>query len=83
MIIDKKGKLFGKVSIIDICVILVVMIGILGAYFTVSTLNSGKLKDNSKLALNSSSPLTSATVTFELKGVRGITKDALCAGDEV
>ena len=48
MIIDNKGKLFGKVSIIDICVILVVVVGIVGAYFTVSTLNSGKLNDNSK-----------------------------------
>ncbi|MBQ3181590.1 MAG: DUF4330 domain-containing protein [Clostridia bacterium] len=83
MIIDKKGKLFGKISIIDICVILVIIVGILGAYFTVSTLNSGKLSDNSKLALNSSSPLVSATVTFEVKGVRAMTKDALCEGDEV
>ena len=83
MIIDKKGKLFGKISIVDICVILVIIVGILGAYFTFSTLNSGKLNDNSKLALNSSAPTKSATVTFEVKGVRGMTKDSLRVGDEV
>lgn len=83
MIIDNKGKLFGKVSIVDICVILVVVVGVVGAYFTVSTLNSGKLNDNSKLALNSSSPAVSATVTFTVKGVRSMTKDALRVGDEM
>lgn len=83
MIIDKNGKLFGKVSIIDIGVILVIIVGILGACITFSTLNSGKLNDNSKLALNSSSPTISATVTFTVKGVRSMTKDALCVGDEM
>lgn len=83
MIIDKKGKLFGKVSIIDICVILIIIVGILGAYITFSTLNSGKLNDNSKLALNSTSPTISATVTFEVKGVRSMTKDGIRVGDEV
>lgn len=83
MIIDKNGKLLGKISIVDICVILVVIVGVLGAYFTVSTLNSGKLNDNSKLALKSSSSTMSATVTFTAKAVRSMTKDAFCVGDEM
>ena len=83
MFIDNKGKLFGKISIVDICVVLVVIVGVLGAYITVSNLNSGKLSDNSKLALNSSSPVLAGTVTFELKGVRSMTMDALREGDEV
>ena len=83
MIIDNKGKLFGKVSILDICVILVIIVGVAGAYFTISTVNSGKLNDNSKLVLNSSAPVKEAVVTFELKGVRDVTRDSLRAGDEI
>lgn len=83
MIIDNKGKLFGKISIVDICVLLVIIIGIAGAFFTISTLNSGKLADNSKLALNSASATQTATVTLELKGVRDVTKDSLKEGDAV
>ena len=83
MIIDNKGKLFGKVSIIDICVILIIVIGVVGAYITFSTLNSGKLNDNSKLALNSAAPAETAVVTFEVKGIRAMTKDGIRIGDEV
>ena len=83
MIIDNKGKLFGKISIVDICILLVVIIGIGGAVFALSMRDSSKLADNSKLALNSASPVKSAKVTFELKGVRSITKDSLIEGDGV
>lgn len=83
MFLDNKGKLFGKVSIVDICVVLVIIIGVVGAYFTASILNSGKLNDNSKLALSSSAPLVSTTVTFKIEGVRSATKDSLYEGDYV
>lgn len=83
MIIDNKGKLFGKISIVDICVLLVVVIGIVGALFAMSTLDSSKLANNSKLALNSASEIQTATVTFELKGVRSITKDSIIEGDGI
>lgn len=83
MVIDKKGKLFGKVSIVDILVILVIIVGITGAYFALSTLNSGKLNDNSKLALNASTPVQEATVTLKLKEVRSMTRDAIKEGDEI
>ena len=83
MIIDKKGKLFGKISIVDICVVLVIIVGIVGAYFAVSVLNSGKLDRNSKVALNSDAPLQTATVSLTLREVRSVTKDALIVGDEI
>lgn len=83
MIIDKNGKIMGKISIVDICVILVVIVGIVGGYVTLSTLNAGKFNGNSKLALNSSSSTINATVTFSVKGVRFMTKDALRVGDEM
>ena len=83
MIIDKKGKLFGKISIVDICVVLVIVVGVVGAYFAVSVLNSGKLDSNSKVALKSDAPLQTATVSLKLHEVRSLTKDALIVGDEV
>jgi len=83
MIIDKKGKLFGKISIVDICVVLVIIVGVVGTYFAVSVLNSGKLDNNSKVALNSDAPAQTATVSLTLHEVRSITKDALIVGDEI
>ena len=83
MIIDNKGKLFGKISIVDICILLVIIIGIGGAVFALSMRTSSKLADNSKLALNSTSPVKNAKVTLVLKGVRDITKDSLKEGDGV
>ena len=83
MIIDKNGKLFGKISIVDILILLVIVVGAAGTYFTLSTVNSGKFKDNSALALNSAYPVKNAEVTFEVKGVRQVTKDGLIIGDEV
>ena len=83
MFIDNKGKLFGKVSIVDICVVLVIVIGIVGIYFTISNVKSGKVSGNSKLILNSSAPTEEALVSFEIKGVRDVTRDSLREGDEV
>lgn len=83
MIIDTKGKIFGKISIVDICVVLIIIIGALGAYFTISTVNGGAISQNSKVVLNSSAPVLEATITFELKGVRDVTRDSLLEGDEV
>ena len=34
MLIDQKGKLFGKISIIDILVIVILVAGCFGAYLT-------------------------------------------------
>lgn len=83
MIIDKNGKLFGKINIVDILILLVIIVGVAGTYFTLSTVNSEKFRDNSALALNSSSPVKSADVTFLIKSVRQVTKDGLIVGDEV
>lgn len=83
MIMDKKGKLFGKISIVDILILLVIIIGIAGTYFTLTTVNNGKFTDNSKLALNSASPTVNATVVMEVKGVRSMTKDGIKVGDEI
>lgn len=83
MIIDKKGKLFGKISIIDLLVVLIIIVGVLGTLFTFSTLNSGKLNDNSKLALVSGSSMQECVVSFKINGVRAVTRDSLAVGDAV
>jgi len=83
MFIDKKGKLFGKISIVDICVLLVVVIGILGVVFTIKNLNSGKLDGNVNISLNSGDSSEIAEIGLLLKEVRDVTKDAIIIGDDV
>ena len=52
MIMDKKGKLCGKVSIVDIFVILVIIIGIVGVFVTKVKLDNEKLlSDDSKMLI--------------------------------
>ena len=54
MILDKNGKLFGKVSIVDILVILIIVIGVAGAALTISYINNEKVvSDGSKMLLSS------------------------------
>ena len=84
MILDKKGKLYGKVSIIDICVVLVVIVGVLGAYFATSLIKGdnsnekkGQIEDFESL------PTVSASITLEVKGVRHMTRDGFNVGDEI
>ena len=36
MIMDKNGKLFGKISVVDIAVILIVVVGVCGIFYTKS-----------------------------------------------
>ena len=83
MIIDEKGKLFGKISIIDICVILIVIIGIAGMYITYSNIREGKLDGNANVALNSSNALETAEIDFKLNEVRDVTKNSIIVGDSV
>lgn len=79
MIIDKKGKLFGKINIIDLCILLVIVVGISGMIFTVA-----KIKNNSSV-LSSDKKGEAATVEVGLllKEVRDVTRDAIIVGDEV
>lgn len=81
MFIDKKGKLFGKINIIDLCVILAFVIGIAGIGFSVYS-----IKSNSSVAdifkADGESEVT-LEVGLLLKGVRDMTRDAIIVGDEV
>jgi len=72
MIIDKKGKLFGKISIIDICIVLIVVLCLAAAYMRLS----GGMSD-----------ITAQNVTieytYEVRNVRTFTVDALERGGSI
>lgn len=83
MIIDEKGKLFGKVSIIDIAVILVIVIAVLGGVVVYNHIERGTIAPSDSALLNHGSALSNAVVEFEVENVRSFTKDALSVGDKV
>ena len=84
MIMDKKGKLFGKVSIVDIIVLLIVIVGIIGLFFIKSSLDSKKyMSDGSGMLVNTSAEYDKMTIKLKAENVRDITRDAIVIGDEV
>lgn len=73
MIIDNKGKLFGKINIIDVCVILIIAIAIGVTYFKFNlSAHSDVTTTNSK-----------ATYTIRATKVRSFTADSISVGDKV
>ncbi len=84
MIIDKKGKLFGKVSIIDIFVLLVIIIGIAGVFVTKTKLDNEKLfSDDSKMLIQTSAAKDKLEIKLKVKEVRDVTRDSIIVGDDV
>ncbi|MBE7027714.1 MAG: DUF4330 domain-containing protein [Ruminococcaceae bacterium] len=83
MIIDEKGKLFGKVSIIDIAIILVIIISIIGSVVVYKNIEQGKIAPSESALINHSESLGKACVEFELSSVREMTKQFLSVGDKV
>lgn len=84
MIINKKGQLFGKINIVDLCVVLVIIIGVVGVVFTKSKLDDEKILANQEnMLIKSSAELDKLEVKLELKEVRDVTRDAIVIGDEV
>ncbi len=84
MILDKKGKLFGKISIIDLFVLLVIVVGVIGVFSTKSILDKEKvLSQSGNMLISSSKQADKLEIAFEVKGVRSFTKDAIVVGDNV
>lgn len=71
--IDEKGKLFGKISIIDISIVLVVLIAAFGFAYKITRGNA---------ILNVTAD-TKITMVFQIKGVRQYAMDAVDIGDDV
>ncbi len=84
MIMDKKGKLFGKVSIVDIIVLLIIFIGIVGLLFTKSRIESKKyMADGSGMMVGQTAQYDKMIIKLKVSNVRDITRDAIVIGDEV
>ena len=80
--LDKKGRIFGKISIIDALVIVLVLVMAFGGYVTYQ-----KIADNKVLTENKGLIKNNATdtleVTMRVKAVRQMTVDAFSDGDEI
>lgn len=84
MIIDKKGKLFGKISVVDIAVLLVIVIGVVGLALTKKTLDQKKyMTDGANMLVKSDAGYDKMTVKLTAFGVRDLTRDAIVVGDDV
>ena len=84
MILDKKGKLFGKVSVVDLLVLLVVLIGIAGVFMVKGKLNKNEIQaDASQMLISSNAEKDVLEIKLKVKEVRDITRDAIIVGDDV
>lgn len=70
-LVDKKGKLFGKINIIDLAVILIIILLIIGTYFKFFRLNQTSVTQ------------TMVPIKYDIKieGSRDLILDALQEGD--
>ncbi len=84
MIIDNKGKLFGKINIVDLVVVLVVIVAVVGVVFTKTKLDNSKiLADESNMIIKSSAEMEKLEIALKVKEVRDVTRDAIIVGDDV
>ncbi|MGI6031050.1 MAG: DUF4330 domain-containing protein [Eubacteriales bacterium] len=70
---DQKGRLFGKISIVDIVIVLAVLVAVAGFAYK---MNSG----NSTIAVKADTPVT---MVLRMEQVRQFTVDAVRVGDQV
>ncbi|MBE7022080.1 MAG: DUF4330 domain-containing protein [Ruminococcaceae bacterium] len=82
MMLDKKGRLFGKVSIIDILVVLILIAAVLGGAMAYQKItNKDVLTENKGLIQNSA--IDTLEVKMRLNEVRDVTYNAISIGDDV
>lgn len=80
MIIDEKGKLFGKISIIDLSVAVILLLAIIGGILVYGFSNADK---TAPLGINGGDTINKVTVKLVVEDVRDITRDAFKEGDSV
>ena len=71
MIIDKKGKLFGKINVVDIAVVLIIVVAVAVTYFK---FNMSEHSDVTEYK-------TSVTYTINARNLRNFTTDAVDVGE--
>lgn len=80
--LDNKGRLFGKVSIVDLLVVVIIAVMLVGVFTAYQKIhNKSILTENKSLVQNNT--LDTLEVTMRLKEVRQISMDAIHVGDEV
>lgn len=83
MFIDEKGRLFGKVSIIDILVVVLIVLGAFGIGFAYKQIKANDILTENKSLFGQQTDLDTLVVTMRLEEVREVTVSALKIGDEV
>ena len=84
MIIDNKGKLFGKINIVDLVVVLVFVVAIVGVVLTKTKLdNSDIMSNDSNMLIQSNAEMDTLEIKLKVKEVRDVTRDAVIVGDDV
>ena len=82
MFIDEKGRLFGKVSVIDILAIALIAVGIAGAGVAYKKIKAGGVLTENKAIIKQDNQ-DMLEVTMRISEVRSFTVDAIKVGDEV
>ncbi len=80
MIIDEKGKIFGKISIIDLSVIVILLLAIIGG---VLVYGFSSAKKEGPQDIKKGDTIDEITVKLVVEDVRDITRDAFEPGDLV
>ena len=83
MIIDEKGKLFGKISIVDLLFLLILVAAVAGAVGMVGKVKNQTVLTENRAIVNIDPDAEALSVQMLLKEVRDITADALEVGDDV
>lgn len=83
MILDNKGKLFGKISIVDLLVLILVIVGVVGVTITYQRVRGGAVLTDNQAILQQDSTLDTLAVTMRLEEVRDMTVNALNVGDNM
>lgn len=83
MFIDERGKLFGKISIIDILVVVLVLVGAFGVTYAYKQIKANNILTENKSLFGEQTDLDNLMVDMRLKEVREVTVDAVKVGDEV
>jgi len=80
--LDKKGRLFGKVSIIDILVVVVILVMLAGAFVAYQKISGNEVLTENK-GLVKTNAIDTLEVTMRVKDVRQMTVDAFTEGEEM
>lgn len=80
--LDNKGRLFGKISIVDLLVVIIVAVMLVGSFTAYQKIQNKTVLTEDR-ALIQNDALDTLEVTMRLEEVRQITLDAIHVGDEV